>query len=87
MTCEHVKIGDAHAIICSRGPRRRKCSNGQCTQWASRECDYPVKAYGPAHARSHTCDKPLCHGCAVSVGPDRDYCPAHPREPAQMDLL
>lgn len=36
-------------------------------------CDYPVKT------KSGTCDRWLCKRCAVSVGPDWDYCPVHDR--------
>jgi len=53
-------------------PRRRKCS---CcgTAWSTLECDYPTPS-----RKSGTCDKPLCGKCAVSVGPNLDYCPDHP---------
>jgi len=26
-----------------------------------------------------SCDRPTCHKCSVSVGPDQDYCAAHAR--------
>lgn len=63
------------AFIDGSGPRRRYCS---CGRIASLQCDYPAPTW-----KSRTCDKHLCRACGVSVGPDRDYCPDHPRD----DLL
>ncbi len=80
MPCEHVKLpGGGTAIVCGPRPRRRKCSNGYCCRWAERECDFPVQG-----RKSGACDKPLCASCAVSIGPDLDYCPSHPREPEEV---
>jgi hypothetical protein len=69
-----VRLPDGGVAHVKMGkPSRRRCSS--CgTRWASRQCDYP-KGKG-------TCDKHLCDGCAVTVGPDLDYCPDHPREAA-----
>lgn len=73
MTCETVKIGNAVAIVCSRGRRTRKrCA---CGMPATKLCDHKE----PGQRR--TCDAPLCNGCATPAGPDRDLCPAHVSKP------
>jgi len=72
------------AILCTRG-RRRKLPPCACGRPQVKLCDFSL-----ALARKNvvdigtrdrhvklTCDAPLCDGCAVSVGPDRDLCPAH----------
>jgi hypothetical protein len=73
MACRTVVTGPGvTAIFCDRSRRDRKCSS--CgTYGADKACDYPTKT------KSDTCDRALCSRCAVSVGPDRDYCPAHHR--------
>jgi len=88
MKCRTASIGGVTAIVCSRRPRRQRCSNGyppksrQCARWSTKLCDYPIPGAG-----GKTCDKPLCSSCAVSVGADRDFCPNHPREPEQGAML
>jgi hypothetical protein len=47
-----------------------------CGKSATIRCDHPVTRNG----KPKTCDRWCCRGCAVSVGPDRDYCAAHARE-------
>lgn len=47
-----------------KNPRER------CCRWATTLCDFPV-------GEGKTCDRPMCKRHATSVGPDRDYCPAH----------
>jgi len=74
MTCEHVRIGDYYAIVCGRD-RVRRCA---CGRRATLLCDAP-KGKG-------TYDKPLCQHCAVSGGPDRDFCPAHADQARQERL-
>lgn len=86
MPCEHVKFPNGTtAILCTPRARRRKCSNGRCVAWASRECDFP----NPKRA-SRTCDKPLCENCAIRIGDNVDHCPGHPHDvesgPEQMVL-
>ena len=73
MVCETVKTGDGYAIVCSRG--RRKPPKCACGRPSTKLCDWPT-------ANGKTCDKPLCAGCAVHVGRDRDHCPDHALEAA-----
>lgn len=60
-------------IVRSRGLRVDPCEIPGCGFKHSKLCDYPVKRAGVLG----TCDLKLCHHHARSVGPDRDYCPAH----------
>ena len=57
-------------IACSR-TKRKDCS--VCTQRrGDLLCDF-VKPNGK------TCDAPLCRDCAKRVGPNKDFCPTHPK--------
>lgn len=72
MPCQPISgPGGMTGFICSRGPRAKPCCI--CGKPSSRLCDFPLR--GAKAGR--TCDRPLCAGCAVHVGPDRDLCPAH----------
>lgn len=62
--------GRPFGIVCSRGPARRRCAF--CGAWSTKLCDWPA---GPGK----TCDRPLCDKHAVNVGPNRDWCPNHPK--------
>ena len=77
MPCTPIPGG---GFVCSRGTRR--CSVPGCAaRMAAKLCDYPVKRadrMGRVVAGA-TCDAALCAAHAVSVGPDRDYCPPHAR--------
>jgi len=43
VTCHHVRLGNgAHAIVCTRGQRRRRCSTPNCRNDATMECDAPI---------------------------------------------
>jgi len=67
---EVVRMPDGSmAILCFSGrrPVRHACG---CGRQATIQCDYPRPEGG-------TCDAWLCRGCAVHVGRNRDYCPAH----------
>ena len=69
MPCDTIPLGDgAFAIVCTRGPRRRKCSVAGCGADAPFLCD------GPGEGRS-TCDAPICKPHALHVGRGRDLCP------------
>jgi hypothetical protein len=69
MPCNYYNLGNGISVIaCSRGGKKCACGNHY-----TKLCDYPVKTL------SGTCDRPLCSKCSVSVGPNRDYCPAHAR--------
>lgn len=69
MTCRTFKIGDATAIVCSRGERRKRCQVPHCDRPCVVLCDAPVG--------TGTCDRQLCATHRTEVGPDRDLCPAH----------
>lgn len=73
MGCRTINIPGGFGIVCSRGAVP-KC--GSCRQYThTKLCDYPL--IGEMQGR--TCDMRLCERCAVSVGPNKDYCPAHAR--------
>lgn len=57
--------------VCTR--ERWTCSSCGKTSAVAVLCDHPLT--GAAAGR--TCDRVLCRGCAVRVGPNRDLCPAH----------
>lgn len=69
MPCEHKIINGSHAIVCSRGQRRRRCDF--CQNWSTKQCDYPL-------SKDKTCDKYMCDRCAKPFGPNVDTCPEHP---------
>lgn len=78
MTCEHVTLPDGTAaIVC--GPRRRKAKCCKCGKPAGLLCDWKVKT-----KRSGTCDEPICARCTSSPAPDKDLCPDHAAEWAEM---
>lgn len=92
MACHYVKLPGVEgvAIVCDRSrPRVRRCSTRGCTRIGSLQCDFPI-------GNGRTCDKYLCADCAVPQGPDKDFCPSHPRpgerpaapaQPSQGDLF
>lgn len=75
MGCQHVNIGGANVIICSRGRRRQKCSVGLCGKDSVALCDYPVERKG----KKTTCDSPMCavHRHPVPGQTDTDWCEGH----------
>ena len=80
MACRFGKIETPHGtvglIMC--GPRGRRGPKFNCQTCFKREhtklCDFR-----PDERTGKTCDRKLCDECAVSVGPDLDYCPEHPK--------
>jgi hypothetical protein len=70
MPCRFVA---PNAIVCNR--ERRTCATPGCSKQTRKQCDFPVTRNGKAG----TCDRYLCSGCAVSVGPNVDHCPPHAR--------
>jgi hypothetical protein len=85
MKCRAMKLpGGGTAIVC--GPRVKSRPCHFCKRPSTKLCDAP-----DPFRESGTCDAPLCDACAVKVGPNRDYCPNHPRDdagaPAQGSLL
>lgn len=64
--------GGGVAHICVRRGRPALCQT--CRRRPhTKLCDFPTGA-------GKTCDKRLCDGCAVHVGPDADHCPDHTME-------
>jgi hypothetical protein len=61
--------GGGVAFVDGSTSRRRYCG---CGRVATLQCDYP-----DPKRKSGTCDRHVCRTCAVSVGPDRDYCQHH----------
>ncbi len=65
MVCEYIDLpGVGHAIVCSRGPRRRPA--GKCATCGEK---------GPA-LECDKCDAKLCDGCGVSPAKGVDLCPS-----------
>ena len=78
MPCRTIDLGNgASAIACSRGQRAKLCVAPACGRPSTVLCDFPLVG-GRAGA---TCDRPICRAHAKHVGPDRDYCPSHAKEP------
>jgi hypothetical protein len=67
MPCTPFTLGTARGFICTRGQRPR-CA---CGKPATLQCDAPTKR------KSGTCDRHLCAGCAVEVGPEKHLCQGH----------
>lgn len=82
MPCNHVKVGDNVAIICTRRGPRRLCKHPDCGAWVTKECDYPVP-----ERRSRTCDTGFCDQHGVNVGPNKDHCWKHAALPAPQEEL
>jgi hypothetical protein len=76
MPCQGVTLpGGGHAIVCTgRGGKKCPCGNR-----ATLLCDWKDKRKLGA-----TCDKPLCARCTTSPAPDKDLCPKHAAEWAQI---
>jgi len=83
MCCNFLKdkSGGTSGFICGpgvRGPRYRcvVCHKREATKL----CDFFIDE------SNGTCDRRLCWNCAVSVGPQKDYCPEHqsPRGPGPI---
>lgn len=76
MACRTVTLPNGGLVIIC-GPRGRiaGCQTPGCNKIHTTLCDYPLE--GPKAGT--TCDRKMCDSCATSVGPDRDYCPAHAR--------
>lgn len=76
---EWIRLADGTTmIVCHSGPRP-KTKPCKCGNPSTLLCDYPVGG-------RKTCDAPLCGRCAVSKGPDRDYCPHHEKEQPCLPL-
>ncbi len=74
MHCRTIAAGPGMvAIVCGSRTRRPGCSVPGCTGAGTRQCDAPVTR----RKGSQTCDKHIRDRCAVSRGPDVDFCPPH----------
>ena len=54
------------------------CTRNELRDHAFGDCEVYWRK-NDVKTKSGTCDRWLCLRCAVSVGSDRDYCPAHHR--------
>lgn len=80
MPCTPFTLPDgSRGIICTR--TRQHTMRCACGNIASIQCDAPTRR------RSGTCDRHLCAGCAVEVGPDLHRCPAHAEPEPQQALF
>lgn len=86
MPCEHVRIGDSVAIVCSRTRKGKRytplCATCSTTP-SSFQCDWIVERAQPSlldgePTPAHkTCDAHICARHARKVGPDKHLCPIH----------
>lgn len=76
MPCNPLKDADGRVVgfACSRGPRKKapRCLYCGRENAGTILCDFDV-------GNGRTCDRAMCPGCAVHVGPNRDHCPDHAR--------
>lgn len=78
MVCERVQMpGGGVAIVCGPRQRKRKCVS--CKRPADLLCDWKVKG-----KKSGTCDAPICERCSHVPAPEKDLCPKHAAEWADM---
>jgi len=70
MRCRAIPFLGTVAIVCGRHTQKR-CK--YCGRTCEKLCDYPVIRKG----KPKTCDIPMCAGCAIKVGEDKDYCRPH----------
>lgn len=75
MACETFRTPNGIVVACGR-KRRAACQVPNCGRPHEKLCDFQVCA-APSSAGARTCDMKLCRAHAKSVGPDRDFCPAH----------
>jgi hypothetical protein len=76
MHCTFVRTSTGGAVLC--GPKRiPRCAF--CHGVAGLECDFPTTP-------RKTCDKKICRGCAIAIGPNVDFCPDHPLPASQLSL-
>ncbi len=68
MPCTTVKLGDTTAIVCSRGPRPKRCC--ACHLQGTYLCDWKLASGG-------LCNKPICPDPATEVAKDKHVCPEH----------
>ncbi len=73
MTCKKTSLGYVTAVVCTRGPakRRRHCSSPGCESAAGLLCDYAVAG--------KTCDRPMCvkHATQPDRFKDVHFCETH----------
>jgi hypothetical protein len=79
MGCDVIDLGNGStAMACSRGRRRPKCQEPGCNRPCDVECDFPLRG----EKAGKTCDRKCCRGHSKRVGPNRDHCLPHAKEPA-----
>lgn len=72
MPCRIVSTDRGAAMVCTRDKRVFGKSDALCTQCGRFTAEYLCD--GPTEDGKSTCDKPLCGGCAIVMGPDRHFC-------------
>jgi hypothetical protein len=75
MPCELWNMPGGVAFVKRSRPTPKKCAICGKRE-ATYQCDFPTPT---KEKPAKTCDAFLCARCLVPVGPDRDYCPHHPR--------
>jgi hypothetical protein len=84
MPCTSYKTKEGGVVIaCTRGRRTGQRCEVCGAHSVDKLCDYPLRG----SKAGKTCDKKLCRHCAVSVGSNKDYCPAHHRHAKKMGEL
>jgi hypothetical protein len=68
MKCTWINTGQGVALVCGR---LRVPTCARCGGISRLECDWPI-------SKTRTCDKKLCRACALSGGPNVDFCLDHP---------
>lgn len=72
MVCRPFNINGVVGIACGPKPRVKNCSSPGCPDKGPLLCDHPM-------GNGRTCDKPICHEHAQSIGRNLDLCPEHAR--------
>ena len=91
MSCTPIKIrtpaGDLVGFACVRGGRQPVLCQQCGKRTHTKLCDGRVREYFAGTYELGTCDRKLCDDCAVSGGPNVDYCRLHAEEqPRQGEL-
>lgn len=73
MACKWIQLPGGGVAHINMGNRRPALCQTCRKKPHTKLCDFPA-------GDGKTCDKRLCDGCAVHVGPDADHCPDHTTE-------
>lgn len=82
MSCEVCDLGLGWTVVVCRRSTGT-CSVPGCSRAAAALCDYPVTRRGKAG----TCSAKLCATHRMTVGQDRDLCPAHAKQQEIKPML